>query len=155
MSKYIKDKESGHTENKTLLIFISRKKTGEKTSEFVVELHFFISNTFISNVRLKLAKNQAKLGSNLRLNFGYLKIIDILHPCCHPKIIEHTLKNKQKNSCVCIHEIIPLIITKMKMRKKNGSHTYNINRPRSRPGHKYSKHKTCLSTICFYVLSNT
>ena len=30
---------------------------------------FFISNTFISSARLKLASNQAKLSSTLRLNF--------------------------------------------------------------------------------------
>ena len=36
---------------------------------------------------------------------------------------------------------------KMKMRKKNISHRYDINRPRSRHGHKYSKYNTCLSMI--------
>ena len=41
----------------------------------------FLSNTFLSNVRLKLAKN-------------------------HPKVIEHILNNKQRNKCVYIHEVI-------------------------------------------------
>ena len=31
----------------------------------------FINNTFISNVRLELAKSQAKLSNTLRLNFCY------------------------------------------------------------------------------------
>ena len=35
----------------------------------------------------------------------------------------------------------------MKMKKKNRSHRYDINRHRSRHGHKYSKYKTCLSMI--------
>ena len=34
-----------------------------------------------------------------------------------------------------------LIVKKMKMKKKNRSHIYNINRPGSRHGHKYSKYK--------------
>ena len=51
------------------------------------------------------------------------------------------------NKCVCIHEIIQLIIMKMKMKKKNRSHRYDINRPRSRHGHKYSKYKKCLSMM--------
>ena len=41
-------------------------------------------------------------------------------------------KNKAKNKSVCINEIIQLIIMKMKMKKKNISHRYDINRPRSR-----------------------
>ena len=34
---------------------------------------------------------------------------------------------------------------KMKMKIKNRSHIYDINRPRSSRGHKYSKYKNCLS----------
>ena len=66
------------------------------------------------------------LSNTLRLNSGYLKIIHILHPCYHAKILGRTLKDKQVNKCVCIHEIIPLIIMKMKMKKNNRSHRYNI-----------------------------
>ena len=35
----------------------------------------------------------------------------------------------------------------MKMKIKNRSYRYNINRSRSRCGHKYSKYKTCLSMM--------
>ena len=57
----------------------------------------------------------------------------------------HILKNKQK---VCLfREIIRLFITKTKIRVKNGSHKYDINRPRSRHGHKCTKYKSCLSMI--------
>ena len=34
---------------------------------------------------------------------------------------------------------------KMKMKMKNRSHRYDINRPKSRRGHKYSKYKKCLT----------
>ena len=100
---------------------------------------FSISNTFIRNTRLNLAKNQAnaKQHPKAELLLQYLKNIHILHPRCHSKIIEHILKSKQKNECVCIHEILRLIIMKMKMKMKNGSHRYDINRH----GHKYSEYK--------------
>ena len=35
----------------------------------------------------------------------------------------------------------------MKMNMKNRSHRYDINRPRSRNGHKHSKYKTCFSMM--------
>ena len=83
----------------------------------------------------------------MRLNFGYLKIIYIFHARYHPKIIGHILKNKQKNKCVCIYEIIRLIIMKMKMKMKIRSHRYDINRPRSRHEYKYSKYNSCISVM--------
>ena len=101
---------------------------------------FCISNTFISNARLQLAKQiKQMLNNTLRLYFCYLKIIHILHQRYHPKVIEHILKNKQKSKCVCVHEIIRLTIMKMKI--KNRSHRYDINRPKPR----YSKYKKCLN----------
>ena len=36
---------------------------------------------------------------------------------------------------------------KMKIKKKNRSLRYDINRPKSRNGHKYTKYKTYLSMI--------
>ena len=108
---------------------------------------FSISNSFISNARLKLAKMKQMINNDLRLSFCYLKIIHILHPRYHSKIIGHILKNKQKNKSVCFHEIIRLIIMKMEMKMKNRSHRYDINRPRSRHEHKCSKCKKCLSMV--------
>ena len=55
--------------------------------------------------------------------------------------MSHILKNKQNNKCVCIQEIMRLIILKMKMKMKNRSHIYDINRPRPRHGEKYSKYQ--------------
>ena len=95
------------------------------------------------------------LSNTLRLNLCYLKIFQILHTRYHPKIIAHILKNKQKNKCVCIQEIIELIKIKMKMKMKNRSHRYDVNRPRSKHKHKLSKQKLCLTIWCLYILSNT
>ena len=87
------------------------------------------------------------LRNTLRIKFGYLKIIYILHSRYHPKIIGHNLKNKENNNDFCIHEIILLIIMKMKMKMKSRLHRYDMNRPMSRHGHKYSKYKKCLSMM--------
>ena len=91
------------------------------------------------------------LPNTLRVNFWHPKIIDILHPHYHLTITGHILKNKQESKHVCIHEIMQLIImkmkTKMKMKIKIHSHKYDINRPRCRHGHKYSKYVKRLSMI--------
>ena len=67
--------------------------------------------------------------------------------------MRHILKNKQNNKCVFIYETIQKM--KMKIKMENRSHKCDINRPRSRHGHKYSKYRTCPSMMCLYVLSNT
>ena len=36
---------------------------------------------------------------------------------------------------------------KMRLKMKNRSHRYDINRPRLRHGHKCTKYKMCLSTL--------
>ena len=87
------------------------------------------------------------LSNTSSLNFCYLKTIRILHQRYHSKVIGHILKNKQKNECICIHHIIRLI----KMKMKNRSHSYDINRSKSR----YSTYKKCLKMLLVYVLSNT
>ena len=56
-------------------------------------------------------------------------------------------ENKQKNKCVFTHVIIQLFIMETKMKIKNISHRYDINRHRPRYGHKYSKYKKCLSMM--------
>ena len=75
------------------------------------------------------------------MNFCYLKIINILYSRYHPKIIVHVLKNQQKSKFVCIHDIIQAAIMKMTMKIKNSSHKYELIKPSSRCGHKYSKYK--------------
>ena len=57
---------------------------------------FFISNTFISNARLKLAKNQAKAKQHLETELLLFGNIRFLHPCYHPKIIGDILKECTK-----------------------------------------------------------
>ena len=42
-----------------------------------------------------------------------------------------------------------LMTMKMTLKMKNRSHRYNINRPRLRHEHKYTKYKMCLSIMTF------
>ena len=66
----------------------------------------------------KLTKTQANATQHPEAELLLFEIFHILHPRCHPKIIGYVLRNKQKNKGVCIHEIIRLIIMKMKMKWK-------------------------------------
>ena len=91
--------------------------------------------------------------NTLRLNFCYLKVIQILHPHYRPKIVGHTLKNKQKNMYVYIHEIIRVIIMKVKMKMKNRSHRYGRNKPKYRHGHIWSKCKNSLSMMMLLFIN--
>ena len=124
-------------------------KTGHKYKRASVvkrlpKLHYmvlFISKTFIG---WNWQKIKQMLSNTLRLNFCYLKIIHILHPRYHPKIMGH----RSKRTSVSVF-IIPLIIMKMKIKMKNRSHRSNINRPKSRYGYKYSENKKCLSMMMF------
>ena len=64
-----------------------------------------ISNTSISNARLKLPRNQAKAKQDPEAELCYFKIIHVFHQRYHAKIIEHIIKDKQKNKCVDMRTI--------------------------------------------------
>ena len=84
---------------------------------------FYISNTFKSNARLKLAKNQAKATKGKLLlfeNYSYSSSMLLA-----------------KNNRLIIR-LTQLIIMKMKAKMKNRSRRYDINRPRSKHAHKYN-----------------
>ena len=73
------------------------------------------------------------LSNTLKLNFCYLKIIHTFYPRYNPKIKSHILKNKQNSDTVNHNE--------NEDENLKRSNRYDINRPRSRHGHKYSKYK--------------
>ena len=105
---------------------------------------FFISNTFAKILNWQI--NQ-KLSNTLRLTFCYLKIFRFLHPLYHPKINRIYSKKCTKNKCVCFNKVIWLLTMKMRLKKKNRSHRYDINRHLPRHGHKYTECKVCLSIM--------
>ena len=80
------------------------------------------------------------LNNTLRLNWCYLKIIHILHPRHHPKIIWHILKNKQASLYSWDYAISH---NENEDENEKRSHIYSINRRKSRHRHKYSKCKKC------------
>ena len=96
---------------------------------------------FISNTRLILAKNGATAKpcpeAELLLSENRLLSSSTLSSNGNRTYS----KKSEKRSCVCFNEII-LIIMKKKM--KNRSHRHNINRMRSRCGHKYTKYKVLI-----------
>ena len=102
---------------------------------------FFITNTFISNARLQLAKNQANTKQHPEAKLSLFQYYSHFQPRSHLKTLGRILQNKQKSNYVIIHEAIRLIIMIMKIKMKNRSHRYDMNRPRPRHGHKYSKYK--------------
>ena len=107
----------------------------------------FLSNTFISNSRLKLAKNQANAKRHPEAELLVFESYSHSLYTLSSKNNRTSLKKQAKEQVGLLNEIIRLIIMKMKKKKKNRSHRYDINRPRSRLGHKYSKYKTSLIMV--------
>ena len=124
-------------------------RTNDITNAMRSTLHF-ISNIFISNVRLKLANNYANAKRHPEAEL--LLFENYSHSLFRLSSENNTAypKYKDKNMYVCIHEFIRLIMMKIRMKMKNGSYRYDRNRPWCRHGHKYSE-KKCY----FYILSNT
>ena len=96
----------------------------------MILLYFcFISNTFIGNPRLKFwnwQKIKSLLSKTLRLNFYCLNIIHTLNARYHSQNDRTYFKKLAK--CVCVHDIIRLIIMKMKMKINHIVNRYDINR---------------------------
>ena len=55
---------------------------------------------------------------------------------------------------VCIYGIIRVIMMKVKMGMKIKSQRYEINRPKSRHGRKYSKYKKCLGMMTLLCIKH-
>ena len=76
---------------------------------------FFISNTFIHNISLKLTKSSAKAQQSfMHIFITFLVVIE-------EKIIASS-KKICKNKRVCFNKMIRLIIIQMKLIMKNRSH---------------------------------
>ena len=68
----------------TFLLYF-KPVTGNLNTYKLMLQAFFLNNTFISKVRMKLAENHANGINILKLNFSYLKIIHILYIRYDPK----------------------------------------------------------------------
>ena len=108
---------------------------------------FYISNTFISNARLKLAKDQAKAKQHPESERLLFENYSLSLSRLSPKNNRRYSKKCTKNKCVCFNEVIWLMTMKVRLKMKSRSHRYDINRTKLRHGHKYSKYKMWLSMI--------
>ena len=116
-------------------------------------IYKFQYSNCISKSRLRLAKNKPNAKQQSEAEF-----VKIWKNCSHSFSTlwsknDMTYSEKQtKRKLVFTHEITWLIIMKLKMKVKDRSHKLDMNRPRSRHGHKYSKYVSVW--WCLYVLSN-
>ena len=55
-----------------------------------------------------------------------------------------------KNNCVCFDNVMWLMTMKMRLKIKSRSQRYDINWPKPRHGHKYTKYKACLSMMVIF-----
>ena len=94
-----------------------------------VRIHAFsISNTFISNTRLNLAKNQAKAKQHPEAEL----LLSEYYPLSSSTL---SSKNNRRYSKICVKtstsvSIRLLIMMKMKLKMKNRLHRYAIKKPR-------------------------
>ena len=70
----------------------------KKSSTYLKIYAYFISNTFISNARLKLAKIQAKAKQHPEAELLVFENYSLFHLGYHPKIMGDVLKNVLKTS---------------------------------------------------------
>ena len=114
------------------------------------ELHaFLISNTFISNARLKLVKNYAKAKQHPEAE------LLIFENCSYFSSENNwTYSEKYTREQMCLYSWDRTINHNENEdeNEKNKSHRYDINRPRSSHGHKYSKYKKRLTMIMFICI---
>ena len=100
-----------------------------KSTGFEISYTIFVSNTFVSNTRLKLAKNQAKSKQN-----PDAELLPFENYTLSPFMLPSKTDTRYSKKCAKTHfkEIVRLIIMKIKLKMENGSHRYtiNINRPR-------------------------
>ena len=105
---------------------------------------FFISNTFISNTRLNLTKNQEKAKQHPEAELWLIENYSLSSSTSSSKNNRRYFQKCTKNEEVCLNEVIWLMTIKMRLEMKNRSHRNDINRLRSLHGHKYTKCKMCL-----------
>ena len=98
---------------------------------------FFISNTFISNARLKLAKNQAKAKQHPEAELLLFENYSLLSSKLSSKNSRRYSKKYTKTSASVLMRL--LMTMKMRLKMKNSSYIYNINGTRAR--HRYTKYK--------------
>ena len=109
-----------------------RTPSGDYFCIYRTYMLFFISNTFIRNARLKLAK------------LSQFENYSLSSSISSSQNNRRYLKNCTKGRCICFNEAIWLMTVKMKLKMKHRSLRCNINKPSPTHRHKYTKYK-CIS----------
>ena len=91
--------EKNKQSKKRLFFFALQMRSFQSPTRF-----FFYEQQFYKQRQAETGKKSSKCQATPWLNFGYLKIIYILHSRCQPKLIVHILINKQKKKYVCKNE---------------------------------------------------
>ena len=108
---------------------------------------FFVSSTFVSSARLKLAKNQANAKQRPEAELLLFKDSLLSSFTSSFKNSRRHSKKCTKNEYLCLNVLIWLMAVKMRLNMKNRSHRYDINRPSPRHGHSHTEYKMCLSIM--------
>ena len=122
--------------------------------QVIIEIHVYLLSKikqihalFTNNTFAKITKSQVKAKQHpeaeLSLFENYLLFSSSLSSKNNTKYSKKCTKIKY----VCLNEVIRLMAMKMRLKMKNRSHIYDINRTRLRHGHEYTKYKMCLSII--------
>ena len=117
--------------------------------------HFYISQSFISKAKLKLAKNSTntkqypEAGILLFENSSYSSSN---LSSKNNRTYSRTYSTKKAKGQACLHSWnIRLIKMKMKIRMINRSHRHDINRSRPRDKNRNSKYKKCLIMMIMLI----
>ena len=96
---------------------------------------------------MKLAKNQAKTKQHPEAELLLFENFENYLLSSSTLSFKNNKRSKKctKSKYICLNEVVWLITMKMRLKIKNGSHRFGINRPRPRHWHKFTKNEMCLS----------
>ena len=110
-------------------IFLSSSISGSK----LWKTHFFfLTKTFINNTRLKVGKNQVKARQHPEAEFSLCENYSLSLSMLSSKDVRRYSEKCTKNNCICFNDVIEVMTMKTRLKMKNESQRYNINRPRPR-----------------------
>ena len=90
-----------------------------------------------------MAKNQAKAKQHPEAELLIPENYSLSSSTLSPKNNRKHSKICTKDKHVCLNVVISLMVMKMRLKMKNKSCRYDINRPSPRHGYKYTEYKMC------------
>ena len=116
--------------------------------QVITEIHVYLLSKIKQNTRsLSQVKAKQHPEAELSLFENYLLFSSSLSSKNNTKYSKKCTKIKY----VCLNEVIRLMTMKMRLKMKNRSHIYHINRPMLRYGHEYTKYKMCKIIIIMVI----